>query len=94
MIWKYEYQVIVSLGNKPATISTIELEEKVNNQIKKGWIPVGGIVQELCKASWKDDSPLTYDYSQAMVKKEFILMYWLNKLFIRIAQIVKPIPQV
>ena len=87
MIWKYEYEIVETKWNQ----TTYYLKDGVQSLINEGWIPEGGMVQEQIEHHEEDNSVWhEYKYSQAMLKKQFILMYWLKKLFIRIAKVVKP----
>ena len=92
MIWKYEYKIAETDQNGNAYI----LNDCVQSLINEGWKPAGGMVQEHTEFDREDSNTIyhLYKYSQAMVKKQFILFYWLKKLFIGITKIIKPIPQV
>ena len=90
MIWKYEYKIAETdhLGN------TYILNNCVQSLINEGWKPAGGIVQEHREFDHEDSNTIyhLYKYSQAMVKKQFILSYFLKKLFIGIAKKIQAIP--
>ena len=86
MIWKYEYKIAETdeVGN------TYILNNCVQSLINEGWKPAGGMVQEHIVIDREDGVWHEYQYSQAMVKKQFVLSYFLKKLFIRITKIIKP----
>lgn len=88
MIWKYEYKIAETdeVGN------TYILNNCVQSLINEGWKPAGGIVQEHIEFDREDSNTIyhVYKFSQAMVKKQFVLSYFLKKLFIRITKVVKP----
>ena len=88
MIWKYEYKIAETVQGG----STYILNNCVQSLINEGWKPAGGMVQEHTEFDHEDSNTIyhLYKYSQAMVRKQFILSYFLKKLFVRITQIIKP----
>ena len=93
MIWKYEYEIVETCGWHPNGGYSF-LKSDVKDLIQEGWIPAGGMLQEHREFDHRDYVSHEYKYSQAMVGKQFIFKGFVKRLFVRITQIIKPIPQV